>query len=83
MAQREQTLIITKIENLFFFVSFSKLAPFFQLLKYKITSRNTCASVEVAETAKTVLLHPWNAATMFSAGITFEMHNRLLSRQKR
>jgi hypothetical protein len=28
----------------------------------------------LVETANTVPLHPWKAATIFSAGITYEMH---------
>lgn len=35
-----------------------------------IASTKTCASDEDDETANTVFLEPWNAATIFSAGIT-------------
>lgn len=38
--------------------------------KIRITSRKTCASDEALETANTVFLQPWKAATIFSAGIT-------------
>lgn len=41
-----------------------------QAQRFRITSRNICASDEAVETASTVLLQPWNAATIFSAGIT-------------
>lgn len=39
----------------------------------KDTSRNSCASEGVFEMAKTDVLLPWNAATIFSAGITYKM----------
>ena len=41
-----------------------------------ITSRKTWASVEFVETANTAPAHPWNAATIFSAGITYGICKR-------
>ena len=47
------------------------------------TSRKICASEGSFEMAKTVFWLPWNAATIFSAGITYETKDQELKHERK